>query len=663
MKPDKLTVFELFDKQRQYTVPLFQRSYRWTEDKQWVPLWADIEREAKTAFIRLSRQEPLTSTHFMGAVVLSVQQILGRGIAKVQIIDGQQRLITLQIVLAALRDYAAPLDENLSQDAAHLTRNNSRADLSRDDVLKVRPSSSNRTMFHKVMSAQSVTQIRADHLKTAAQRKSDASRIAAAYVFFYDKIHQFVSSKLDGSDPTESDRSERLYAIFHAFRTSFQVVTIDLEGTDDPQMIFETLNDRGEPLLASDLIRNWIFMMAERRGSDLNALYSEYWNHYETRRVEANDDNSDLFWHKKEGRGRDSRSRIDRLIFYDLMIRKTRKSMNAEISQHTIGHLFRDFRAFMEESLGVKHGNALQTYLGELQVRSDHYASLVHPEGYELEPSFARRLKALDVGTLYPVLLYLKELGPQRVPPDHWRDVVAYLESYLVRRTVCGLDRKGYGDLFGRLLVELHEKIDAGQSAARVVFETLDENRERRYVWPGDKEFIREWINRPIYRASRQEIVSAILTALNDHMRRRGTEGERPTGLTIEHLMPQKWSPQDYPYPDEANRSDRSASDIGVLELVERQEDDEHETVMDRRARLLHTIGNLTLLTRPLNSQVSNGRFEDKARQITEETLLFLNGCFRGKKDWDEVDIVQRSKELSDRAVKIWPRPATGPDM
>ena len=203
-----------------------------------------------------------------------------------------------------------------------------------------------------------------------------------------------MSSKLDGADPTESDRSERLYAIFHAFRTSFQVVTIDLEGTDDPQMIFETLNDRGEPLLASDLIRNWIFMMAERRGSDLNALYSEYWNHYETRRVEANDDNSDLFWHKNEGRGRDSRSRIDRLIFYDLMIRKTRKSMNAEISQHTIGHLFRDFRAFMEESLDVKHGHALQSYLGELQVRSDHYASLVHPEGYELEPSFARRLKA-----------------------------------------------------------------------------------------------------------------------------------------------------------------------------------------------------------------------------------------------------------------------------
>ena len=187
MKPDKLTVFELFDKQRQYTVPLFQRSYRWTEDKQWAPLWADIEREAKTAFIKLSRQEPLNSTHFMGAVVLSVDQIIGRGIARVQIIDGQQRLITLQIVLAALRDYAAPLDEDLSQDAAHLTRNNSRADLSRDDVLKVRPSSSNRTMFHKVMSAQSVTQIRADHLKTAAQRKSDASRIAAAYVFFYDK--------------------------------------------------------------------------------------------------------------------------------------------------------------------------------------------------------------------------------------------------------------------------------------------------------------------------------------------------------------------------------------------------------------------------------------------------------------------------------------------
>ena len=654
MKPDKLTVFDLFDKQRQYTVPLFQRSYRWTEDRQWAPLWQDIEREAKAAAEKLRREEPLSSTHFMGAVVLSVEQIIGRGIAKVQIIDGQQRLITLQIILAALRDYAASIDEGVSQDASHLTRNNSRTDLKEDDVLKVRTSSANRDVFHEVMSAHSVTQIRANYLKTASQRKSDAYRIAAAYVFFYDNIHRFVSAKTKGEDPSNEVRGERVYAIFHAFRTSFQVVTIDLEKSDDPQMIFETLNDRGEPLLASDLIRNWIFMMAERKGLDMDALYAQHWQHYEGRRDTTTNDGAELFWHLKEGRGRDRRSRIDRLIYYDLMIRKTRKSMDSEIAQHTIGHLFRDFRNFMAEKLTNASGDSLQSYLAELHNRSEHYATLVHPVGYGAEALFARRLKALDVGTLYPVLLYLKELGPQRVSQSELTSILTYLESYIVRRTVCGMDRKGYGDLFGRLLVRLSTAALDGTNLATEVFAALTGSQDRRYVWPSDKEFTRAWLNRPIYSRSQKEVSNALLTALNDDMRKPGTEGERPTDLTVEHLMPQKWAPGDYPFLDDVNRGVRDAD---ILDLVAPREDDEQETVMDRRARLLHTVGNLTLLTRPLNSKVSNGKFKEKARQITDDSLLFLNGYFRDKEYWDEIDIVQRGKELSDRAIRIWRKP------
>jgi uncharacterized protein with ParB-like and HNH nuclease domain len=46
MKPDKSSIHDLFQKERRYTVPLYQRAYVWNEDEQWQPLWDDIERQA-----------------------------------------------------------------------------------------------------------------------------------------------------------------------------------------------------------------------------------------------------------------------------------------------------------------------------------------------------------------------------------------------------------------------------------------------------------------------------------------------------------------------------------------------------------------------------------------------------------------------------------------
>ena len=104
MKPDKLTVYELFQKDRCYTVPLYQRSYVWNQAEQWEPLWDDIERQADAC--HSSPTSAPRYVHFLGAVVLNVQKIVGSSVARSEIIDGQQRLTTLQLLLAAVRDFA-----------------------------------------------------------------------------------------------------------------------------------------------------------------------------------------------------------------------------------------------------------------------------------------------------------------------------------------------------------------------------------------------------------------------------------------------------------------------------------------------------------------------------------------------------------------------------
>src|SRR5271168_1423608 len=108
MKPDKLTIDELFQRDRRYVVPLYQRAYVWTREGQWEPLWEDIERSAEACL----ESEVVSSKryHFLGAIVLNVSRIVGKGVARSEIIDGQQRLTTLQIVIATIRDVAAQLN-------------------------------------------------------------------------------------------------------------------------------------------------------------------------------------------------------------------------------------------------------------------------------------------------------------------------------------------------------------------------------------------------------------------------------------------------------------------------------------------------------------------------------------------------------------------------
>ena len=124
MRPSKQTLFDLFDRQRRYAVPLFQRPYVWNEDEQWAPLWEDIA--AKHAEVLSDPRA--TRTHFLGAVVLEQVRTFGRSVDMANVIDGQQRLTTFQVLLAAFRDVAREAGEvRLADELARLTKNCSRA--------------------------------------------------------------------------------------------------------------------------------------------------------------------------------------------------------------------------------------------------------------------------------------------------------------------------------------------------------------------------------------------------------------------------------------------------------------------------------------------------------------------------------------------------------
>ena len=638
MKPDQLSVYDLFQKERRYVVPLYQRAYVWNEEEQWEPLWQDIVRQADACLGSASGQP--RRSHFLGAVVLNVQKIVGSSIARSEIIDGQQRLTTLQLFIAALRDCAIA---NGSADANKIRRLSVNEDekVGAESSFKVWPTNADRHLFRTIMVS---GRCEALFQKLNISKKADLPRLAGAYCFFYDQIDEYVSR----AGPAQAAIDRQIFGLLQSLRAGLQIVVIELEDRDDPQIIFETLNARGQPLLPSDLIRNTIFHQASldavHSGNEQYAdeLYMRYWHAFDNDRALESIDGEDRYWHIEERQGRLNRPRIDLFIFHFLVMQTGREL--------AIGQIFQEFRDWRDSE-----SSSLEEFLTELTRYASIFRALISPVGEDRASVFARRLRSLDTSTVYPFLLYILGLSNGRLSKDEKQQILVYLESWLIRRLICQLTNKNYNKFFVSLLSKAkqaekdHLTANAddvrgvGSAIRTAIYEDLTTADEITTRWPTDQEFERGWLEKPIYVKSRPDRAVSLLRAIDAQMQTNRSEAVLlPDGLTVEHLLPQNGALSDYPL--------QTASREGSLETPELA-----------REKLIHTMGNLTLLTGPLNSSVSNGPFDKKRPKIAENSALRLNARFQkpDQKTWLEQDIVDMGRELFTYAKEIWPRPMT----
>lgn len=138
-------------------------------------------------------------------------------------------------------------------------------------------------------------------------------------------------------------------------------------------------------------------------------------------------------------------------------------------------------------------------------------------------------------------------------------------------------------------------------------------------------------MDEPLYDRIRQSRIRIVLERLSSAMKSDKSElVQLPSSLTIEHLLPQKWN-TNWPLSDGYNDADRD--------------------------RILHTLGNLTLLTEKLNSSVSNAEWSVKVKHIRRYTKLDLNRYFLEQESWNEDEIRRRGELLFNVALEIWSRP------
>src|SRR5262249_1625214 len=155
MNATKRSLGQIFDPSIRLVVPLFQRPYVWEQEKNWEPLWESIHDIAERRLAG-GTQRP----HFLGPVVLDQLNVRTGDIGARQGIDGQPRMTTFQIALAAARDLCRSLgDERFFRAFDKLTRNDIPLSDEQDDVFKVWPTNVNRSAFRDVMTAGSCAEV------------------------------------------------------------------------------------------------------------------------------------------------------------------------------------------------------------------------------------------------------------------------------------------------------------------------------------------------------------------------------------------------------------------------------------------------------------------------------------------------------------------------
>jgi hypothetical protein len=599
LKPETRTVTQLFGLDVRYVVPLYQRPYVWEQERQWEPLWDDITT-------LLDHQESANGqhySHFLGAVVLDHTTPLPGEVPEFTIIDGQQRLTTLQVVLAAGSNVCAELGAmNEAEIIRDLVRNDAKK-LSGVDLFKVWPTNANRSAFQAVMSDGG----------PAAEREDDPSnRIDEAYAFFYGSIREWAR------EVEEDQRERRLKLLRVTLCDLLKVVSITLEAEDNAQVIFETLNARGAPLLALDLVKNAVFLEAAKQGLETDQLYETVW------KPEFDDPDDDEYWRTERRQGRLNRP-IGELFLTHWLTMKLRKVVPAT-------ELFATFRQNVLSSVPPPQ---MAELIPEIRRDAHTIRSFDDQEPGSVEATFFDRLEALDTATPLPLVLFL--FREPAVSVDRRRRALWMLESWLVRRMILGLTTKNYNQ---QIPVMIGRVAEAPERADEVILDELRTGVGQISKWPTDDE-VRDFLRtRNVYGYHGPKRIVMLLRAVEESLYSSKVESVLvPKELSVEHVMPQNWAD-----------NWRLAAGLSTEELAEAEA---------ARNSKLHLIGNLTLVTAAHNAALSNATWHAKQKELNLHSKLLLNGRLLVEYPdvFDEAAIEARGGFYSDQIIAIWPGP------
>ena len=395
MRAHEVTFLDLVQGEKQFQVPLYQRTYSWTAP-QLGQLWRDVLEQSE-AIVAGSAH----GGHFMGSVVIAPSPTLqAGGVQRWLVVDGQQRLTTFMLALAAIRDHGSATDADRIH-RQYLVNEFRQG----DDHLRLFPTQADRDAYRTVI------------LRTPGA--SVVGNVADAYRFFRTAL-------VAADDP---DDDEDISRIEETLRSGLSIVEITAERGDNVFRIFESLNNTGLQLSQADLLRNYVFMRLPHRGED---VYRQVWLPMQERLTSRE---------------------LELLVWLDLVIRGDERVKQTEIYRAQQVRL---------DDLGTEA--AIEAEVAELARRSRHLDRILHPsqEADPALQAAMWRLKAWGAATAYPLVMHLLDLQERGVAStEQVVDALRYVESFLVRRMMCQVPTNNLNRVFNAAPQGVGEETDA----------------------------------------------------------------------------------------------------------------------------------------------------------------------------------------------------------
>lgn len=527
---DHLVISVLGD-QRRFVVPIYQRQYSWREQRL-EPFWDDVVAKAEEAL----EGKPKFS-HYMGALILAPG---GDGFTigatpRVQVVDGQQRLTTFQLFLAALREVGDRLGD---ADIGTAVRNYlfvhlMSGDTDPDARFKLIPTPEDRAVFHTVIEG-GLEGVRTRWPQYFFQNgkviKGAAPNAVRAMAFFVDRIETYVRLGLQDDeeqavqghvdspkdDPPDAPQ-RRLRALLEALLNHLKLVVIGSAEGDDAKVIFETLNSQAEPLLAMDLVRNNIFQRASAQGEHAETLFEEKWRPFDG-----------PFWKSDAPRAKPKRPRIDHFLSH---------ALTAQTGEETsLRELYAEYRAYARPR-GKPRFGTVEAELDALTIFAPIYRTLEEGGGDPDLATLGSKLNLWEISTAYPVAF---KIAVSDAEPQIKVRLYRLVYSYLVRRAICGLTPKNLNKTFARLVMALiQEGVSENTLAKAFAGQRGDTVR-----FADDAELRTAIRSKPVYLLfPRKDRLADILWELECASRTKySVQTPRPAGMSIEHVLPQTWT-------------------------------------------------------------------------------------------------------------------------
>lgn len=566
LQAGETTLNKLLNTSRQFIVPIFQRNYSW-QKSQYEQLWFDILRASKFK----EKQN-----HFIGSIVyIDMGTPAGRP-QQLLLIDGQQRLTTISILLCAIKDYVQKF--NLETKLINLAKIKNQFLYNSDEIDEDRYK-----LLLNVQDKETYIKLIDNTIFTV---NKPATNIIKCYEFFYERIEDFIK---------QHGQIDEIYA--GIFKLSLVSISLD-KDSDNPQMIFESMNSTGKDLSQTDLLRNYLLM--DLTPEKQTRLYKTYWKPME-----------ELF-------GEDIYK--NDLNKFDYFIRDflTLKSDTGYICK--INNVYENFKRYYLDNNCEKFA-----VLKDLFTYAKYYAciDLLQENDDELK-LYWQEFKKLDSHVVYPFLLKLyDDYSRQILIKEDFKKILQVVISYLWRRAICEIPTNSLSKTFATL----YQAVDKEDYVNSIIKAFVFKSSYKRF--PSDYEVREKLQTKDIYHFRLRKY---LLEALENYYHKEPID-LNTANYTIEHIMPQNI---------EHNLSWQQM--LG-------------EDWQEVHSLYLHTLGNLTITG--YNAEMSNKSFWEKVNGESgfKHSHLKLNESIAQCDVWNKKAIQRRTNILTDIILKIWKYP------